>query len=660
MQETVAGVPSSERYEHLLERAVACIDEHGGTLDDARLVAYVFGVAGSEKLWAPLLHSILDSDPRVSRLPNGWWTTAPPVTTGSLPDEYVVLDVETTGLKPRQHRIIEIALLRVSPGSEPLTWTSLVDPGRRIPDYIRKLTRIDDEMVAGAPEFRSIGPTVREIIGDLPIVGHNVQFDISFLNAEFARSGQPRLVNVAIDTLALADELLPNARRLALHDVARELGVPTSTQHRALPDVQATSAVYSALAGQAVERGWDTLEKLLEITTRKRARRSAGRPVGRGRALLDTSHLADIPHAPGVYIMRDANDRIIYIGKAKNLRKRVGSYYSQPLGYTRKMDGLLESLTSIETIVVGTELEALMLESQLIRRYRPRFNTVQRNAEQYSYIKVDVANPWPTVTMAKDRADDGARYFGPFRSTRGARDAVQLLNDTLPIRTCKRSFKDRRSLGSPCIELSLKRCCGPCMGLADPEIYRGHVNLVLDFLDGNEDALLPYLHERLEATVAALDFEKAAVLRDRITKAGHLVLEQARINEAASHGHALLVLPGVEAGSREIIYLVAGRRWAQFTADSEDPVTDLATRLKRSRERAELQADGHHLDHHSIDEAALLARWIQRSPDHPALIPWDQGASSDEIARRVLDVDLTIPFGTSPNSGPDEADLVEP
>src|SRR5690606_6955581 len=141
----------------------------------------VFGVAGSEKLWAPLLHSILSTDPRVTRLPNGWWTTAPPVPTGSLPTEYVVLDVETTGLKPRQHRIIEIALIRVSPDSAPLTWTSLIDPGRRIPDYIRKLTQIDDAMVATAPEFRSVAQTVHEIVGDLPIIGHNVEFDIGFL-----------------------------------------------------------------------------------------------------------------------------------------------------------------------------------------------------------------------------------------------------------------------------------------------------------------------------------------------------------------------------------------------------------------------------------------------------------------------------------------------
>lgn len=645
MNESVAGIASSNRYENLVDRAVACIDQFGGTIDDARLIGHVFGVSGSDKLWAPLLHSILSVDPRVSRLPNGWWTTVHQQPTGSFPREYVVVDVETTGLKPRQHRITEVALIRVSPDAEPLVWTSLVDPGRQIPDYVRQLTGIDNAMVAAAPEFRSIGPTIQEIVGDLIVVGHNVEFDVGFLNAELARSGLPRLVNQTVDTMPLADELLPAVRRLGLQSVARELGLPPTDAHRALPDAELTLAVYEVLLRRASERGLSTLDELIEITERKRRRRSPERPVGRGRALLDASHLANIPHAPGVYIMRDANDRVIYIGKAKDLRKRVGSYYSQPLGYTRKMDGLLESLANIETTVVGTELEALMLESQLIRRYRPRFNTVQRNAEQYAYIKVDAGNAWPTVTMAKDRANDGARYFGPFRSSRSARDAVRLINDTLPIRTCKRSFKDRRSLGSPCIELSLKHCCGPCMGLADSEAYRGHINLVIEFLEGNGDALLPLLYSRLESTVGTLDFEKAAELRDQIAKVTNLVLEQARINFAARNGHAVLVLQGTELKSREVWYLVRGRRWAQVSIDEQSHVSELAVVLGIIRKRAEIAENSLQLDHHSIDETALLARWIQRSADHPALITWGQDIAPEEIVRRILDVDVSIPFG---------------
>lgn len=658
MSDSAATVEPGHSYIHLVERAIECIDKHGGTIDDARLVGHVFGVSGSEKLWGPLLHSILEPDPRVSRLPNGWWSTRPPATTGDLPSEFVVIDVETTGLKPRQHRVIEIALIRYSGSAEPLVWSTLVNPGRRIPDYIRKLTGIDDSMVSSAPEFRSIAPTAIDVIGDLPLVGHNVSFDLGFLNAELVRSGLQRCVNVCIDTLPLADELLPGSRRLGLPDVARDLGISASSHHRALADAETTARVYQDLILRAAETGVSSLEALLEITNRKRRRRSSGRPVGRGRSLLDAEVLKEIPHAPGVYIMRDAHDRVIYVGKAKDLRKRVSSYYSQPLGYTRKMDGLLESLDVIETTVVGSELEALVLESQLIKRYRPRFNTVQRNAEQYSYIKVDTTNRWPTVTMTRDRGNDDARYFGPFRSQRSARDAVHLINSTLPLRTCKRSFKDARSLGSPCIELSLRRCSGPCMGLADPEVYRAHVNLVLRYLEGDDEALQPYLHTRLETAIQALDFEKAKALRDDVTRASRLVLEQAVISAAASEPHALLVLPSVQGMDREIWYLLNGRRWAQFSVAPEEDRSALAGRLRASRARAETAPATIAIDHYSIDETALLSRWINRSGDHPALIAW-RDEPADLIVQRALDVDLSLQFGEPAETDLDDECSVE-
>lgn len=653
MSEVVAPHTEPEQYQNLVNRAVACIDNHGGTLDDARLVAHVFGVSGSPKLWAPLLNDILLADGRVSKLPNGWWSTRPVVQHGDLPSDFVVLDVETTGLKPRQHRMIEIALIRYSGDARPLVWSTLLNPGRQIPDYVRSLTRIDDAMVATAPEFRSIGPTVIEIIGDLPLVGHNIPFDVSFLNAELARAGMGRCINLQIDTLTIADHFLPTARRLGLQDVARELGIERKQHHRALGDAEITSDVFLSLMGIAAEQGISSLEALLEISAQKRKRRSSGRPLSRGRSLLDAEMLKEIPHAPGVYIMRDADDRVLYVGKAKDLRKRVASYYSQPLGYTRKMDGLLETLERIETEVVGTELEALLLESQLIRRYRPRFNTVQRNAEQYTYIKVDVANRWPTVTMTKDRYPDDARYFGPFRSAGSARDAVQLINATLPLRTCKRSFRNARSLGSPCIELSLGRCAGPCMGLADPEEYRDHVNLVLQFLEGDDRALYPWLHSRLEAAAASLDFEKASRLRDQIAKANRLALEQAEIGKWVNREHVLLVLPGVGDGRRELWYLHRGRKWSSFTIEAGDDPAGVAERLERSRLRAVAGKDTLALDHHSVDETVILTRWLNRNPEYPGILIWDEARTVADLVSIALEVDLDLQVAHPPDVEPE-------
>ncbi len=633
-------------YPHLVDRAIACIEEHQGTIDETLLIARVFGNATNVGLWRPLLRAILGQHPAARLRPDGLWTTrsAPDVVT--FPDEFVVVDIETTGLKPAQQRVIEIGLIRVSPHGSPLRWSSLVNPGRRIPDYIRTLTGIDDQLVATAPDFRSIAPTIVEVVGDLPVVGHNVEFDLGFLNAELARAGLPKLVNQGIETLALASTLAVEARRLNLGDVARALGVQARESHRALADAATTLDVFGALLTRARHQGLATLDDLARLNQVRRAPAPLHKPVGRARSVLDRSHLDAIPRAPGVYIMRDAADAVIYVGKARDLRKRVSSYYSQPLGYTRKMDGLIQTLARIDVDVVGCELEALVLESQLIRRYRPRFNTVQRNVEQYVYVRVDISNPWPRVAVARERAEDGAEYFGPYRAASSARKAVDLVNDVLPLRTCRRSFADKRSFGSPCLELSLQRCLGPCVGLADPERYREYVYDVLEFFRGDDRRLIARLHAKLEETVATMDFERAALLRDRIQQVEALAREQRGLDEVARHRHALLVLPGVDAGTRSIWYLLNGRRWAQLTVDDASAPEALAERLAPIRQRASLAAEGFLPDHHAVDEMAILARWLRRTPAHPAYIALDDG-SIQEVCERALSVDLSVPFGES-------------
>ena len=648
--QTAATAPQAGGYPQLIERALACVEQHNGALDEDRLIGFIFGQGASPALWRPLLRSVLKDQTQLTLRGDGVWTNGVAPADEGFPDEYVILDVETTGLKPAQQRMIEIAIMRVSEHGAPLVWSTLLNPGRKIPQYVISLTGIDDAMVATAPEFRSVAQTIVDLVGDAPIVGHNAAFDIGFVNAELARCGVPRLVNPSLDTLSLANALVKDVRRLNLSDVARGLGVDARRPHRALPDAETTLDVFRVLVSRAREQGVGALDALQRVASGHPPRKSAPRtPAGRGRSLLDRSHLTNIPNAPGVYIMRDGDGRVLYVGKSKDLRKRVASYYSQPLGYTRKMDGLLETLARVDVEVVGSELEALLLESQLIRRYRPRFNTVQRNVEQYVYVKIDISNPWPRVMTTKDRADDGAVYFGPFHSAARVREAVDLVNDIMPLRTCRRSFADARSYGSPCLELSLKRCLGPCMGAADREVYAGMVRDVLAFFGGDTSRMIGHLHRRLEDTVRLMDFERAARLRDQTQRIERLVLEQRTIDEAARHGHALLVLPSAEPGAREVWYLLRGRRWAQLTVTAGTRCADLSERLAAIAERASAAHDRFVPDHHAVDEMALLARWLRRTPSHPAFIPL-AGLSLADAAVRTMAVDVSLPFGVTPLS----------
>lgn len=610
-----AGTP----YLHLSERAVAYIRERGGSVAEDALIGFVFGASGPATLWQPLLRQILSSDERVLLRPDGRWSLAnlaPPTGSGSLSD-FVSIDVETTGLHPVRQRVIEIALIRYTAGEITERYSTLVNPDKRIPKFIATLTGITNAEVEDAPRFAEIAADVEAFLDGALLVGHNVGFDINFINAELGRANRPQLINERLDVMGLASRLIPGLRRPSLDKVAAHLGFSPRKIHRAEIDAELAGTVALHLAVRAQDLGIDTVDRL----------RAIGRPavhtpsdgLSRGRSMLDRSLLADIPKRPGVYLMRDVNGRIIYVGKAKNLRDRVSSYFSQPLGYTRKMDGLLESIAKIDVEETGSELAALLLESQLIRRYQPRYNVVMRASEEYPYIRVDLANPWPRITLTKSRKDDGAVYFGPFKSRRSVKTAVDLVGNHYPLRTCSRSFKTPKSYGSPCIQLDLGKCLGPCVGRADRDEYMRNVREVVAFLGGQNEVMFERLHEQLEMSAEDLDFERARKLRNSINLLQSLIRAHGLIQQADEQVTTLVVQPGIEPGTRNAMLVVRGRLWGSFTFRSVTSELDLSERLERSWLRYR-EHELPEIDHHSLDDVTILSRWIKKAGAAPCLL----------------------------------------
>ena len=625
----------SERYLHLARRAEEFVRERGGAAPEDALINYVFGGAGSVTLWRPLLRQVLRDDEHLILRSDGLWTltTTTEIQTATPLADFVVIDVETTGLRPTSQRIIEIAIIHYESGVEISRLESLCNPGRAIPEYIARLTGITNEMVADSPSFRDLVDGVVSRLDGKLVVGHNVAFDIAFINAELQRLNHPKLINERIDTMSMATRLLTGVRKPGLQSVAKVLGIPGHSRkaHRAAADATVTAEVALRLAEIAREQGLTSLDQLKALGG-PRVKASPDKR-GRGRAVLDRSLLADIPRLPGVYLMRDAHGGIIYVGKAKNLRERVSSYYSQPLGYTRKMDGLLESIARIDVEVTGNELDALMLESQLIRRYQPRYNTALRSHEQYPFIRVDLANPWPRVALSKARKDDGARYFGPFRSASAARKTVDLINRIIPLRTCTRSFRDARSYGSPCLELDLGRCLGPCVGKADRDTYMSLARDVVTFLDGRDEALYQVLWNGLEDAAARLDFEKAARIRQDLLSVQSITAAQRRLREAIEANNLLVVLPASD-GERDLLLVVSGRIWARFRLGSNTSTEVMAGRMRQSWER--LRRHGPLVvDHDHIDETNLLGKWLSVNAGHPALMPLPAAAKDVDWAALI-------------------------
>lgn len=660
-----------ERYSVLCERALDFVLSKGGIVSEDMLIAYVFGQAGSSALWRPLLRNVLADDDRLVFHANGEWgipsLASSAATASDLLDEFVVLDVETTGLKPSRQRVIEIAAIRYRGGQIERSFETLLNPERAIPEFITRLTTITNEHVREAPRFADIAPEMVEFIGDSLIVGHNVGFDIGFLNAELGRVDAPALVNERLDTMGMAVRFLRSLRKPSLDRVADAVGLSARHVHRAGGDARLTAEVAIRLVNEGARQGVTSLDQL-----KASARVIAPRPrddIGRARSVLDRSLAHAMPKKPGVYLMRDARGEIVYVGKAKNLRDRVSSYYSQPIGMTRKMDGLIESVTQIDHEMVGSELEALLLESQLIRRLYPRYNTALKKSEHYPYIKVDVTNAWPRVMVARQWKNDGARYYGPYRSATSARKTVDVINSVLPLRTCTRSFKNARSYGKPCIALDLGNCVGPCTGQASSDDYRQMVGDVLRFLDGKDTILYERLHGELEKAAERLDFEKADRLRKNIRSVTTILDEQTRLRNAETLHNLLLVLPSADPECREVMIILRGRIWSQLrvtripawevtaleldeldalivsrpkaTRDQSRILEDVSGRLGRSLDRSRNGVMPAR-DHQSVDEANILNRWLFRNEGHPAMISIpmsdDDVVAADPavLARRVL------------------------
>jgi excinuclease ABC subunit C len=226
--------------------------------------------------------------------------------------------------------------------------------------------------------------------------------------------------------------------------------------------------------------------------------------------------LQNLPDAPGVYLMKDAKGHVIYAGKAVSLRSRVRSYF-QKGAKGEKTEMMVRQIADLETIVTHTELEALALESNLIKKHRPRYNVILRDDKNYPYLRFDIKSEYPRLEVVRRLKKDGALYYGPYVPAGGMWEALALIRRTFPIAPCKGEFKAERP-GRPCVQFQIGRCVGPCAGGVDRAAYRDMVNQVRLFLEGKNRDLLDMLKSRMDEASERMDYERAAELRDRIAK----------------------------------------------------------------------------------------------------------------------------------------------
>ncbi len=223
--------------------------------------------------------------------------------------------------------------------------------------------------------------------------------------------------------------------------------------------------------------------------------------------------LGQLPDSPGVYLMLGENERILYIGKAVSLRNRVRSYFQDSAAHALRTQRMVERVVDVRWIVLNNEIEALILEANLIKRHQPPFNVRLRDDKRYPYLKV-TNEPYPRVTFTRVVRDDGARYFGPYTNAHGIRELINIVRVAFPLRTCREPIDGKRK--RPCLQYHIKRCLAPCVGYQTENEYDALVDEVVLFLEGQQDRLLERLQREMSAASERLNFEAAARIRDRM------------------------------------------------------------------------------------------------------------------------------------------------
>ncbi|HET6713906.1 MAG TPA: DEDD exonuclease domain-containing protein [Actinomycetota bacterium] len=417
---------------------------------------------------------------------------------------FCVVDLETTGGSPADDAITEIGAVKYRGGERIGSFRALVDPRRPIPPYIAHLTGIDDRLVSGEPAIEQVLPAFLEFFRGSVFVAHNAGFDFGFLNANCDVLDYPALPGPPLCTARLARRVVwpdvPNVRLATLANYFRTRAKPT---HRALDDAEACAEVLHGLLDLGGRLGILTMGDLAEAV------RARGRPNFGKIALAD-----GLPHAPGVYLFKARDGRVLYVGKANDLRTRVKSYFYGD--ERKKVVNLLDEVRSVEGIRCGGELEALVVEARLIRRHEPKYNRRGKTWRRGAYLALDPREAWPRLKVVHAASPgDGRVYLGPFGSTAWARLAKEGLEEAAPIRRCTTSMGASTRF-APCALADMRRCLAPCDGRTDAERYGELVRWLASSLAFSPGELLEALERRMTRLAEAERYEEASSVRDRL------------------------------------------------------------------------------------------------------------------------------------------------
>ncbi|MGK9367670.1 exonuclease domain-containing protein [Melioribacter sp. Ez-97] len=460
--------------------------------------------------------------------------------------EYCVFDFETTGVSARNERVIEIGIVKIRNKKIIDTFSSYINPGRQIPPFITQLTGITDDDVAQAPYFEDVYNDILNFFGDAVLVAHNLKFDYSFLKYECLKTGLEIPENPAICTLQLAKRIYPELPSKALGSLTRHLKIRHKKVHTGLGDAMATAKILIKMFDRLTEE--HHVESVSDLIRFQRLANAQSYRIIK-KSLADD--YVKIPDTPGIYFFKDKKDEIVYIGKAKSLKKRLSNYFVN--NAPRKTKKIVTKADKIDFLGTNSELTALLAEAELIKKHKPAFNKLLKKYSRNYFIRVTSREDYPVVEVTTKFDFDGNDYYGPYPNRDIAGLIKEIIDKTFKLRECRdKEFSKKKK----CYLYDIKRCTAPCVN-DDRKEYEKELEIVHEFLSGKNQSALDRLLQKMKALSEDKKFEEAAEIRDIINLIFKQLHKAAILNEPVNKAKTLIEITG--ADKNDYILLLEGK-----------------------------------------------------------------------------------------------------
>lgn len=537
--------------------------------------------------------------------------------------QFAVLDFETTGTSSRFARAIEVGIVKMKNGKIIDTYSSLINPGSQIPYQITLLTGITNDDVLNAPYFEDIVDEVDSFISDSILAAHNLPFDLSFLKSEFTRAGKDIREIPKVCTLKLARKMYPALPSKSLGNLVKHFRIKHVHVHRALGDATVTAKILIKMLNQLQDEFHvENINQVISFSNLPRQKKSFR--IMKKKLSEDFSSL---PSTPGIYFFKDSKDEIIYVGKAKSLKDRVRNYFSS--NAVRKAKKIVRSASRLGYQNTNSELVALITESELIKKHKPRYNTQLKKYGQSYFLKIDKEKTAPKISPTSIFDFDGTDYFGPFSSRDSIKSIIEIIDKSFKLRECtEREFKKRKR----CYLADIERCTAPCEVKSPQMEYLFELDKVYEFLAGKNDSALERLINRMKIFSEREKYEEAAEVRDTINLLLAQIKKVAILAEPVNSANVFIEIN--DTGKKDYILLLEGKLFIKdydldgkslFDTALDDYFDGAISLIKKSEEK-------------DLDRIKILLAWMSNHMENTRVYYLKNYKSKEELFNKITGI----------------------